>query len=325
MKIQALDAYKVTLRNELSLRQQAVRNSIQQVVLKIDVDSIEWNRLKQDMQIARIQLNRTQDLNQQGIKSMADLEEKKFKIQELTAKLNAAENRLNITRNEKLNLHVAENAMVNDYLQAANKVDADRASTQAAMMDTESYLDKLRSEAANYAIRTGYYFITAPQDCYVTRILKPGIGEMVKETESVLTILPSQFPLAVAMYVLPVDLPLIRKGQDVRFIFDGWPAIVFSGWPGNSFGTFSGRVAAVDNDISENGKYRIIVAAEESAKKWPGQLRPGSGAKGIALLGNVPMWYEIWRKMNGFPPDFYAARNLDEDLKVVKAPLKSVK
>jgi len=57
MKIQALDAYKVTLRNELSLRQQAVRNSIQQVVLKIDVDSIEWNRLKQDMQIARIQLN----------------------------------------------------------------------------------------------------------------------------------------------------------------------------------------------------------------------------------------------------------------------------
>jgi hypothetical protein len=31
----------------------------------------------------------------------------------------------------------------------------------------------------------------------------------------------------------------------------------------------------------------------------------GSGAQGIALLKDVRVWYELWRNINGFPPDFY--------------------
>jgi hypothetical protein len=31
----------------------------------------------------------------------------------------------------------------------------------------------------------------------------------------------------------------------------------------------------------------------------------GSGASGIALLNDVPIWYELWRQLNGFPPDYY--------------------
>jgi hypothetical protein len=31
----------------------------------------------------------------------------------------------------------------------------------------------------------------------------------------------------------------------------------------------------------------------------------GSGVMGIALLGDVPIWYELWRQLNGFPPDMY--------------------
>ncbi len=31
----------------------------------------------------------------------------------------------------------------------------------------------------------------------------------------------------------------------------------------------------------------------------------GTGASGIAILNDVPIWYEIWRNINGFPPDYY--------------------
>ncbi len=117
--------------------------------------------------------------------------------------------------------------------------------------------------------------------------------------------MPGDFELAVELYISPIDFPLVSIGQEVSFIFDGWPAFVFAGWPGTYFGTFKGKIAAIDNNISSNGKYRILVAEDQSFKPWPVALRPGSGAKGIALLNTVPVWYELWRQLNGFPPDFY--------------------
>lgn len=326
-KINALNDFQRAIESEVLIKQQIIKNKIYQVIQKIEADSIDLNRVKLDLQIARIQLDRTESLNLRGIKSTVEIEDKKFKIQELNAKLNSSENKLNITRNEKLNLQIEEKAIINDFIQKSSKINSDIAAAKAAIMDTESYLDKLRSEATNYEIRNGFYYITAPQDCFITKILKPGLGEIVKENESVLTILPASFPLAVALYIRPMDLPLIEQNQEVRFIFDGWPAIVFSGWPGNSFGTYEGRIAAIDNDISDNGLYRIIVAADENRKKWPKELRPGSGAQGIALLGDVPLWYEIWRKLNGFPPDFYGSGTDGEkgDKFKSKAPIKSLK
>jgi hypothetical protein len=31
----------------------------------------------------------------------------------------------------------------------------------------------------------------------------------------------------------------------------------------------------------------------------------GGGAKGIALLKDVQVYYELWRLINGFPPEYY--------------------
>ncbi len=95
----------------------------------------------------------------------------------------------------------------------------------------------------------------------------------------------------------------------MNFIFDGWPAFVFSGWPNLTFGTYEGKVVAIDNNIGHNGAFRILVAPDESNKPWPAALRPGGGARCIALLNNVPLWYELWRQLNGFPADFYASES----------------
>jgi hypothetical protein len=120
--------------------------------------------------------------------------------------------------------------------------------------------------------------------------------------------MPYYIDLAVEMYVEPIDLPLMAVGESVRFTFDGWPAIVFSGWPGASHGTYGGTVRAIDNFISPNGKYRIVVVPDQK-EQWPSGLRVGTGANGFALLRDVPIGYELWRQFNGFPPDFYAKSN----------------
>ena len=122
--------------------------------------------------------------------------------------------------------------------------------------------------------------------------------------------MPQKFDLAIEIYVKPMDLPLIFNGEEARIQFDGWPAVVFSGWPNISTGTYGGNVVAVDRIISKNGLYRVLIAPEQSEKKWPEVLRIGSGARAFVLLSDVPLWYELWRKLNGFPPDFYSEEDV---------------
>lgn len=141
----------------------------------------------------------------------------------------------------------------------------------------------------------------APQNGQITKTISAGIGEIVKAGEMIVKIVPQKFQYAVEMYVRPMDLPLMDIGQKVRFQFDGWPAIVFSGWPVASYGTYGGVVVAIDNSVSDNGKFRILVVEDSKDQKWPDALKVGGGAKGMALLKDVTIIYELWRNINGFP------------------------
>jgi hypothetical protein len=48
-----------------------------------------------------------------------------------------------------------------------------------------------------------------------------------------------------------------------------------------------------------------LVQPDIEEKEWPKQLRVGSGARSIMLLNDVPLGYELWRQLNGFPPEYY--------------------
>ena len=122
---------------------------------------------------------------------------------------------------------------------------------------------------------------------------KAGIGEIVKEGDMIAKIVPDRMQYAVELFVRPVDLPLVRQGGQVMFLFDGFPAIVFSGWPRASSGTFKGKVIAVEKMINPNGKFRVLVAEDPKDKPWPKELNMGTGANGLALLNDVPVWYEL--------------------------------
>jgi hypothetical protein len=178
----------------------------------------------------------------------------------------------------------------------------------SSQFGAEASASKLENQFSNYEVRSGYLYILAPQAGYLTRAIQVGLGETISEGAEIISILPGDAELAVEMFVEPVDLPLISQGKRVRFIFDGWPAIIFSGWPQLSNGTFGGVVAAVDNFTGPNNQYRVLVVEDPEEEPWPSALKIGSGADGIALLNDVPIWYEIWRQLNGFPADYYTQK-----------------
>lgn len=316
-KSQSINAYdgKIgALQNQMQAAQQAMqyklqqaRNKIKEARNKVKIDSIELVALEKNLEISQNQVNRTQELYDKGLKSLSDLQDKQLKYQQDQAKVSAQINKLSNQRNLLSNAVIDVSAIQQEYADKIAKTQSDIQSTQGNKLDAIANTAKLENQLSNYTIRSQFYYITAPQSGYVTKTIKSGLGEIITEGADLATIVPTQNDLAIEFYVKPNDLPLLETGQKVNLTFDGWPALVFSGWPEQSTGIFKGTVVVVDQNISPNGQYRILATPETSEKSWPTELRIGTGANAFVILKEVPVWYEIWRQLNGFPPDYYGA------------------
>ena len=193
-----------------------------------------------------------------------------------------------------------------EYLDKINKAESDLNNTLSEQFETQADLAKLGNEYVNMEIRSQQYFILAPQDGYVVKATQAGIGETIKEGDPVCSIMPQSDDVAVEMYIRAMDVPLISKGRRVRVEFDGFPALQFSGWPSISVGSFGGMVEVIDVVNTHPGEFRILVIPDQKDIAWPKQIRVGSGTKSWVMLDDVPVWYELWRQLNGFPASLYA-------------------
>ena len=324
-KIVALQNQYTALEEALKFKRAQNENKILQSRNKIAMDSIDLIAFQTNFEIAENQASRTRELYNKGLKTLTELQEKELKLQEAQAKVTVQQNKLLNQKNELANLYIEMSAIESDY---ADKLAKSQSEQQSALSDKfEGIGDaaKLQNQLSNYNVRQANYYITAPQSGFITKTIQTGLGETVKEGVDIATIMPSDYEVAVEIYLMPMDLPLISLGGEVRLRFDGWPAIVISGWPESSTGMFTGEVVAIDQFIDENGFYRVLISPRaDTDKKWPDGLRVGTGARAFMLLKDVPVWYEIWRQLNGFPPDYYGAKNTPGEIKR-KAPLKSVK
>jgi multidrug resistance efflux pump len=304
-KVTTLSSQIQNIENERKLKLEQAQNKIRQGLLKIKSDSTDLEAVKTQLKITNTQFNRAVQLNKEGLKPLTDVEEKRLKQQEVEAKIITQENKLLTSKNEFINAKVEVGRINAEYGEKIAKAQSDQFTALSNQFDTEAQVNKLENQYANYSIRNGMYYIKAVQSGYINRAIQVGIGETIKEGTPIATIMPSKYDIAVETFVNPVDLPLIKKGEKIRVWFDGWPTIVFSGWPDMSYGTFGGQIVAIENFISENGKFRVLIAPDPNEAPWPKQIRVGSGAETIALLNTVPVWFEIWRTLNGFPPDYY--------------------
>lgn len=304
-KVSALDNQIDALAENSILRVQQAQNKLKMSELKVKSDSIRFEQAKINFQIGKQQLDRAEQLYKEGLRSLTDLETRRLRFQEVQAGMIASENGLLSSRNELLAARIELSAVDNDFKDKLAKAESEKFTAMSSQYDAEATASKLENTYSNYEARSKFRYILAPQDGFLAKAIQVGIGETIKEGDQILNIVPSDADLAVEMYVQPVDLPLIEKGNKVRFIFDGWPAIVFSGWPQLSNGTFGGIVVAIDQFAGPNNQYRVLVIEDPEEDSWPELLRIGSGADGIALLNDVPVWYEVWRQLNGFPADYY--------------------
>lgn len=304
-KVGALNNQIVALGRERELKLEQARNKLLQAKLKVQSDSIDLEAAKTNIKIAERQFERTSQLQTEGLKAVTDVEEKRLKLQETQAKLISQENKLLAAKNEVINAEVEINSVQASYTDKISKAQSDMFTAQSSQFDSEAQVTKLQNEKTNYEMRNDMYYIRAPQNGFINRAIQGGIGETFKEGDQLVGIMPSDYEMAVETFVAPIDLPLIHLGEKVRIEFDGWPAIIFSGWPNVSYGTYGGKVVAIETFISANGKYRILLAPDEDDHAWPKDIRVGSGANTIALLEDVPIWFELWRQLNGFPPNYY--------------------
>lgn len=304
-KVTALGNQINALRENLELNFMQAQNKVKQAHQKLTSDSIDFKASQINYNIADKQFKRQQELYEQGLVSLTNLELRELKFQESIAKLISAENKVLISQNDLLNAKMELNSIRADYADKIAKSQSERASAYSNKFDADAEVAKLQNQLSNYSIRSGFRFITAPQDCYINKAVVVGVGETIKEGDEIVGITPANLEMAVEIYIQPLDVPIARLGKKVRIVFDGWPVIVFSGWPNASVGTFGGVVVAIDQNISENGRFRLLVSPDKNDVEWPKLIRMGGGVFGMALLNDVPIWYEIWRQINGFPPDFY--------------------
>lgn len=287
-KVEALTRQIAALEDARRLSLDKGRNKVTQYEAAVQAAEI-------DSVVAQRQLTRNQELFNDGLKSRADLEAYQIKAQSANAKLVEK-------RQETDNARIELNSILAEYAEKIAKATSDRAATQAEIGEGQADVAKLRMTYSSLRIRNDMYRILAPQDGYVVRAIRAGIGETLKEGDPVVTVMPANPQQAVELYVKPMDVPLLTVGRKVRLQFDGWPALQFSGWPSVAVGTFGGEIKVIDYVNSSDGKYRVLVAADPADEAWPRELRVGSGVLGWAMLNEVPVWFEIWRKLNGFPP-----------------------
>jgi multidrug resistance efflux pump len=324
-KVFALQNQYAAIQESLKLKIEQTLNKIEQARNKISMDSIDLVAYETNFEIAKNQLSRTKELYDKGLKTLTELQEKEYKVQSVSAKLNVQKNKLLNQKSTLVNSKIELEAIEREYADKLAKSQSDQQSALSAKLESVAATSKLRNQFSNYSERQKFYYITAPQSGYITKTVKKGIGETIKEGTDIATIMPSKYDLAVEIYSKPQDLPLLDIGELVQLRFDGWPAIVISGWPKSSTGVFSGHIVAIDRFISENVYYRILISPNKEKKKWPGKLSVGTGVNAFILLKEVPIWYEVWRQLNGFPPDFYHSEKGNKIEIKRKAPLKSVK
>jgi multidrug efflux pump subunit AcrA (membrane-fusion protein) len=304
-KVGVADQQIGAINSGLQLKLNQLNNKLGQLQLKVQADSAEAAAANNDFNIGTKQYNRQKAMYDSGLVSLTQLETRNQQFQNAIAKKISAENKLANSKQDLTITKIEMSAIQQENLEKVAKAQGDQYQSLTQIASGQADVAKLENQYASYNIRNGMYYIMASQSGQIIKAQKAGIGEFVKDGDMIAEIVPDKIQYAVEMFVQPLDLPLIATGQKVRFLFDGFPAIVFSGWPKASSGTFGGEIVAVESNVSANGKFRVLVKENVTDKPWPKELKMGTGAQGITLLKDVPVWYELWRNINGFPPDYY--------------------
>lgn len=238
-----------------------------------------------ELRIARTRLDRAQQLFNEDLVSRRDVE----------------------TATRDYQKAVADSAAgYASVLASEQDVVASRNEEARAIAQADVFIQEADVRLANVTGRVMARVVVAPIDGTVVRISRAGPGQIVKEGDELAVIVPKTTDQAVEIYVSSMDAALVEPGRKVALQFSGFPAFQFSGWQDIAVGIFHGTVKVIDAVDDGTGSFRVLVVPDTTYEYWPDQrfLRQGTDVTGWILLSEVPVGYELWRQLMGFPPQF---------------------
>ncbi len=263
---------------------------------------------------AQLNFRRTRDLHEKKLESQRNLELATLSRDSTEAELKSSVANLERTRND---------------------FDASIASTEASKGTALGEVAAAERDLAMIGIQISQnerQVVEAPRDGIVLQVPVTD-GTYLRPGSPICVIIPETDSRFVEILVDGNDMPLIQSrkvvngvttpGSPVRLAFEGWPAVQMIGWPQLAVGTFGGEVVFVDPADNGKGKFRVVVGPAPDVVdrgdgpvtvEWPDRdhwLRQGARANGWIMLKQVPLWFELWRQINGFPP-----MQPDEDVKL---------
>ncbi|TWU12157.1 hypothetical protein CA54_09750 [Symmachiella macrocystis] len=281
---------------------------------KVDAELQQLEEHKAAQSQLELNFKRQKTLYEENIVSELKYQEADRKLKETQAKVAKTEQYINSARNELAQKRSERKAKEQkaqadiDYANATlRKATGDVAKAESDVAKAQSSLNKAQKdllETETKVARQRSQSVMAPFDGFVTQITPNQGSQVLKAGDPICRIVPETADRAVQIWLDGNDTPLVEPGRHVRLQFEGWPAVQFAGWPSVAVGTFGGEVVSVDATDDGKGRFRILVRPDQTDRPWPGDryLRQGVRANGWVLLNQVPLWYEIWRNMNGFPP-----------------------
>lgn len=305
-------------RDEVVRRREASSNRIAEVTALIEeqqrslAESLEAARQRIAAaeiaaETARLQFERIKDLyeNRFGLASQRD-----YELSLLGQRSTAAE------------LESARAAYRQREADGNAAISVSRANRESARSDLASAAQAVTQLDIQIS-QTSMQRVFAPRDGIVFRV-QANEGSFLSPRSPLCTIIPETESRMVEVWLDGNDMPLaygrstnsasgeVRAGSDVRIQFEGWPAIALVGPYRSPRGTFGGEVVLVDPLDNGKGKFRVLVAPKPDLienggaprpELWPppAKLRQGVRAHAWVLAAQVPLWYEAWRLLNGFP------------------------
>lgn len=255
---------------------------------------------------AELNVDRHKQLAEQGLVSQRELELTIQSAIATKADLQGAQANLRAAEQGMKALSFGRDQVSAEVLQRLLDAEAARDASVAEAAKAADQLADVSLRMSNATQRRIASRILAPIDGTVVKMAEAGAGETVRQGDKIVRLSPTSIDKAIEMTADGLDAPLLNVGRKVKILFYGIPAIPLPAWPELMAGTYSGVIRVIDQVDDGKGNFRFWVVPDPEDRPWPEQshIRQGTKAMGWVILNRVPLWYELWRRFNLFPPDY---------------------
>lgn len=255
---------------------------------------------------AELNVERHKQLAEEGLVSQRELEVTIQAALASKADLQGARANLKAAEQSTKALGFGRQQISAEVLQRLLDAEAARDASVGEAAKAADQLADVSLRMSNATQRRSASKILAPIDGTVVKMAQAGAGETVRQGDKIVRISPNSLDKAIEMTADGIDAPLLNVGRKVKILFYGIPAIPLPAWPEVMAGTYTGVIKVIDQVDDGKGNFRFWVVPDPEDRTWPEQshVRQGTKVMGWVILNRVPLWYELWRRFNLFPPDY---------------------